>query len=319
MKKIDWLTSYKLLIGIGVLIFSVYILLNIEDNKLKWRDWTGFGEDVELSRTVERKPNRQVTKRTVVRKFESEKTLWDWLSVLVVPASLAGLGIWFQHLQQERIGKRENFEKDMAEDNQREEVVQTYLDRMSELLIGQKLLTLVENDPALDVARARTLSIFRRLKNDADRKGSVVQFLYDTDLIKKLDLKKADLSYANLVKANLSGAKLSGAILENTNLAGATLSETDFRKANLKRADLSQAILHDAKFDEADLIGTRLMGADLHGTSFRNANLLNADLRSVKNLNKTELDMAKLCKTSLPAEYNNLADRDCEILGILDS
>ena len=65
---------------------------------LRWRGWTGFGEDGEVTITDEVKvkdgevrPEGTVTKRTVSEKQQSGKTLWDLLSVLGVPFVLTTL------------------------------------------------------------------------------------------------------------------------------------------------------------------------------------------------------------------------------------
>jgi Holliday junction resolvase len=54
--------------------------------------WTGFAPD--LTKNTERDSTGKVIKTVEVE--QSGKTLWDWLSVLGVPLSLAVLGFWFQ-------------------------------------------------------------------------------------------------------------------------------------------------------------------------------------------------------------------------------
>ena len=72
-------------------------------------------------------------------------------------------------------------------------------------------------DSALEVIRARTLSILRRFENDRERKTSVINFLIETEIIGKS-------------KLNLSGADLSGAYIKGANL----------ERANLERAELER-------------------------------------------------------------------------------
>ncbi len=101
----------------------------------------------------------------------------------------------------------------------------------------------------------RTLLLLRSLtipRLDAERKGSVLQFLYESRLIGKgepnIDLTGADLSGADLSGADLSGAKLNG-----VNLTEANLSQTRLSGADLSRANLSGAKLNGANLSEADL------------------------------------------------------------------
>jgi uncharacterized protein YjbI with pentapeptide repeats len=95
-----------------------------------------------------------------------------------------------------------------------------------------------------NLARARTLTVLSRL--NGERKASVLEFLYESDLITKdrlvINLAGADLSGANLslVAADSLSGRLRGRGL--TNLSGADLSA-----ANLSGADLSDANLLDAQ------------------------------------------------------------------------
>jgi hypothetical protein len=60
--------------------------------------------------------------------YHYDITLWDWLKLLVVPAVIAGGGIWFNRQQRER-------ELEIAERRTQDEALQAYLDQMSEMLI----------------------------------------------------------------------------------------------------------------------------------------------------------------------------------------
>jgi hypothetical protein len=156
-------------------------------------------------------------------------TLWDWITLLIVPAVIAGGGLWYNSQQRER-------EQQIANDRAQDEALQAYLDQMSNLLLEKDLRTSDWNSEVRTLARARTLTVLARL--DGDRKRSVVQFLYEAELIIVgrfvLDLKSADLSGADLRGGDLREANLIGANLSEANLIGANLSE-----ANLSEADLS--------------------------------------------------------------------------------
>jgi hypothetical protein len=131
-------------------------------------------------------------------------TLWDWLKLLVVPAVIAGGGLWFNRQQREReletARKQRERQVEIAERRAQDEALQAYLDEMSSMLIpnnGQPSLYKAQpGDSLSSVARARTLTVLPRL--DGDRKARVVQFLYESGLISKshpvLALRGADLS-----------------------------------------------------------------------------------------------------------------------------
>ncbi len=163
----------------------------------------------------------------------SSKTLWDWLQllgVLAIAVVLALGTLWFSAKQGQISDAMVKNQHDtalaisqqqrdtalaIAEDQQREATLNTYLDRMSALLLDKNL-----NDPRAatevrELARARTLIALRSL--DPPRKGVLIQFLYESGLINNdhpvVDLTGADLSNADLSRATLSNADLSGADL----------------------------------------------------------------------------------------------------------
>lgn len=63
----------------------------------------------------------------------------------------------------------------VPQNQQQEDERQTYLDRMSDLLLSQHLATSQPGDVVREVARVRALTVLRQL--DGKRKGPVVGFL----------------------------------------------------------------------------------------------------------------------------------------------
>ena len=219
-------------------------------------------------------------------------TLWDWIKLLIVPAVIAGGGLWFNVQQRER-------EQRIANERAQDEALQGYLDGMSKLLTDkeQPLHKAQPGDNLSAVARARTLTVLGRL--DSGRKRSVLQFLFESGLIYKeqtllngrhniVSLQYANLSFANLSFANLSRVNLSGANLSEANLSEANLNEADLSNANLRNAYLSFAYL-----SEADLSNAYLSGADLRGAYLSEADLSEADLigADLSNANLSEADL----------------------------
>lgn len=235
------------------------------------------------------------------------KTLWDWLDLLLLPLFLAGSVLLLNRskrdAERQRTDEHAALERAIALDNQQEIALQVYIDRMSDLLLKDKL-SKFSNEEVRSVARTRTLTVLRGL--DAKRKGSVLLFLKDSGLIDReavidlsgADLRGASVAFANLNRANLSEADLSGANLRETDLSKSYLSGTNLSGANLSAARLGGADLFEANLSGANLNQTHLNkanfnGADLRGCSLNEADLREADL-SGANLNVGDLVGANL-------------------------
>jgi hypothetical protein len=207
-----------------------------------WVLWTGFGQ----------RPGG-------VPGADRAKTLWDWMDLLLVPLVLALSATFFtwatnqreQEIEKRRVEERQKLELDRS----RETALQTYLDRMTDLIESG----LPESTPGnwkQSIARASTLTVLRQL--DGERKGLLLPFLYESELVGKTTEdgteRKAplfDLSFADLHGADLCGAKLLGIQLLYADLSGADLYMADFRWAMLygailEGADLTAANLRDA-------------------------------------------------------------------------
>src|SRR5229473_1800435 len=218
---------------------------------------------------------------------------WDWLQLLVIPFVLAVGSYLFIYTAsrngQKAMQLRNQTERDIALDNQHETALQDYIDKLSELLLHEKLRESAPEDEVRKIARVRTLTVLPRL--DKERKRSVLQFLHESGLIDKdkriIDLRGADLSGANLIAAYLNEADLSRAILSEADLSGAYLDE----------ANLGGAGLHGANLVVADLSGADLNGADLNGADLSEADLNAADLNEAylngATITPEQLDKAK--------------------------
>src|SRR5215208_4327447 len=205
-------------------------------------------------------------------------TLWDWIKLLVVPAAIAAAGLWFNRQQQERQRaddwRQQERALDIADQRAQDDALQAYLDQMSHMLTNRErpLRRAQPGDDLSVVARARTLTVLTKLekkrKIDKERKGSVVQFLYESGLITKdrriLDLSKADLFMVDLRAAKLSEANLHGVYLIKAYLIGADLVKADLSEANLSNAwlrhdDLSGAKPTNAPLRQTNRISTRAL------------------------------------------------------------
>jgi uncharacterized protein YjbI with pentapeptide repeats len=349
MKQPAWRSRKVFIKGIAVLVGSgaaIALVYGVQTGNIK----AGFGPDETITKSEKRNKQGDIIETTSTIALQNAKTLWDWLGLLGVPFSLAVLGYVLQQLQQTRIDEQVKVEKEIAESNQREEALQNYLDRLSELLIDKNMLATADRvqermnqgflpikshgmiiqkpiesheatgqeieliNASKDVIRARTLSILRRLGQDGARKGDVLQFLIEAEVINKL---KLNLSGANLSGMSLRDTKLRSVYLKEADLSCTNLYYVDFRYANLSSANLSSANLSPVDFSNVDL-----SNADLRNTNFTegvrlfSANLSNADLRDAQGWTIEQLSTAKLCQTKLPKGCNLDPNRDCEALGI---
>ncbi len=116
-----------------------------------------------------------------------QKDLWDWLALLIVPIVLAVGGYFFRRAERrsetEIAEARAKIDRSISGDRLEEEALQQYLDRMTELLLKEKLLSAPPGDEVHAVARARTLTVLRRL--DGTRKGLLLRFLFEVGLINR--------------------------------------------------------------------------------------------------------------------------------------
>lgn len=237
-------------------------------------------------------------------------TLWAWLKLLIVPAVIAAGGIWFNRQQRDR-------EMAIAEQRSQDETLQAYLDQMSQMLTDKErpLHRAQQGDSLSTVARARTLTVLTRL--DGDRQRSVVQFLYDSDLITKdravLDLREADLSRADLSRVFWGSAHLRRIYLNEANLSRASLNGAVLRGSAMRQANLTEADVNDADLGRVDLTEADMRGVHLLGANLSQAILTGATMRSDPNLwGATNLSQADL-------SYANLTEADLRSAGLVSA
>jgi hypothetical protein len=257
--------------AIGAIVLAAIFIEWFVIRRFGW-DWTGFREFV--SPTFDPK----------TQEYFRGKTLWDWMELLFVPAVLA-VGAYLFNLAARRsesrlADRREEYEEKLSKDRMHEESLQTYLDKMSDLLLKEGLRNSKRDDEGPAVAQARTLTTLRGL--DGMRKGLVLRFLFESNLINKRNV------IVDMADADLSGAILFEAILVNTNLIGTDLRKADLRRVNLIGANLTKADLRGANLQGANLRGANLIGANLTKADLRRADLYGADLNGVEYDERTK-------------------------------
>ncbi len=277
--------------------------------------WTGLNGHNNISTATEITSSPPKITKTLA--YQPGKTLWDWLQLLIIPLVLAIAALLFNlattRTEQKIAAQRYEQDRHIALDKQREGLLQTYLDRMSELLLKEKLRSSAVDAEVRNVARVRTATILFQL--DARRIGYVFAFLRESRLmstkpndsivsLNQTNLSKINLSQATLYKADLRGAILRGAILILADLSEADLSEATLYKADLRRAILSRADLYKADLSEANLGEANLSEANLSEANLSYAKLLGADL-SIANLGGANLSDANLSGDDLSGAILN--------------
>jgi hypothetical protein len=173
-------------VGIVVTLAGAIIVLGYI---YEWK-WTGFVKD----------------------KNFSYRTLWEWLKLLIVPAVLAIGGYLFTRSENERTRQSAEKQRDLdreiadqrtnedrriaqertesdrqiADLRRQDDILQAYLDQMGQLLLDRNrpLRKAKKGEEVQALAQARTLTVLTRLL-DGGRKGSVVGFLSECELITK--------------------------------------------------------------------------------------------------------------------------------------
>ena len=166
---------------VGLAITLVLLLVIVIERHYKW-PWTGFHD--------------YTRPKIENQEFQRGKTLWDWMQLLLIPIVLASGGLLFNYVQstneqrqvqqraqadRESAEKRAQTDREIAQEGFREAALQTYFDRMSELLLDKKLRESQNNAEVRNVARTRTLSVLSTL--DGERKGTLLRFLQESGLI----------------------------------------------------------------------------------------------------------------------------------------
>lgn len=209
--------------------------------------WTGFGDYTTLNGDIVR-----------------GKTFWDWMELFIIPLFLAGGAFYLNRFEREserqQSKDREKLEHEIATDRQQEAALQTYLDRMADLLLKEKLRT-TKNNEVREIAKIRTLTLLKGL--DGKRKRMVLFFLKEAGLIRKdkpvIVLGGADFSNADLRNFGLDDVSLRGVNLSSTNLNHAYLIRTELNYANLNGADLSNANITEEQLETVESLKGAIM------------------------------------------------------------
>jgi uncharacterized protein YjbI with pentapeptide repeats len=272
-----WALAFLLvLLGIIRLLVSQHVL------------GTGFDQQIR-----DLKPNEY---------YQPAKTLWDWLQLAGIPVALAFIAFLFQDAS-----KRS--EQRIALENQRNDILQKYIDEMSKLIVSPEWEAAIKQyresrkhtNPQI-VARARTqvaLSALQSEPPDARRRGQIVRFLSESGLLQQEDA--ASQAVIDLNGTDLRGVDLSRADLSKSDLRGVDLTGADLRLANLRDA-LEDTVDPDSRYRESEPYRTKFdpkwqLVLEILNKPKIGRDLTNKDLREAF-LSKADLSYAKLCRAN---------------------
>lgn len=149
------------------------------------------------------------SKKAEGREIQPRKTLWDWMSLLLVPLMIAGIAsffTWWQTNSQQAHEARQRAQEQallarqiaqLQESQAQYSALQSYIDQMSFLINERGLLSSEEGDNVFTLAQARTTATIMQL--DGEQNQAVTRFLSGSGLLREPPL------LANVV---LEGAKL---------------------------------------------------------------------------------------------------------------
>jgi len=172
----------------------------------------------------------------------------DWVTLLLVPLALAGVGYVYTSYETRRT-------RAVEETRSEENSISTFLDEMNDLIFEHDLRDSRPDSDVCRVARTRTLTVL--LNMDSERKRRPLKAVHELGLVRLvnpiLPLDQANLDRAALSEAVLPGIDLRGVYMRYVDLTGADLRDADLRGAYLDSADLSRANLDGATVAQEQL------------------------------------------------------------------
>lgn len=216
-----------------------------------------------------------------------KQVIWSLISLIGIPLVL----LLVSH-------EIEKANEATAQNTREAEAVNAYVDSIGSLLLS-KDIDRTNASKIEQLIRSKTLLIARQIDQipqktnnnpkkdtlDNSRKGQVIRFLYDQELIfsereimrreEELDNPQGDnpiFRRVNLGGLDLVNVNLSSAFIPGIDLANTTMKNSNLRNANLVHADLGGADLSNADLSGADLRNTILYATNLQGATYTDDN-----------------------------------------------
>lgn len=241
-----------------------------------------------------------------------DKTLWDYLQLMIVPLLLIFVTTGISQYQKSIDDARADKEKQAAETKTKQDTLNSYIDAMTDLMKSGLGKQSDEGERLQPIATSRTILTLREL--DGSRNMIVLGFLKESNLIRrdpqteedqKKEYEKQQAQYGqcltNKAKAKTKvGNCLPPSPLFTLDLGESDLSNVNFNKVDLNTLNLKGASLKNAILTKAILIDTNLEEADLTGADLTGANLTSANLKNARLPKEHLLKNVKYCDTTMP-------------------
>jgi uncharacterized protein YjbI with pentapeptide repeats len=194
-----------------------------------------------------------------------DKTLWDWLSLLVIPAGLALVLFALDDAQSDREHDRTEAavrrDAKVEQDRRRASLLSEYLQQMSGLILDHDLARAEPSAPVARLATTLTTTVVPRL--DGRRKGQVLLFLDRAGLLKTAH-PHMDLDGADFRNVDTRGLRFAESMM---------LRAVDLRGANFDRTVFDGPVDADGPGGAGPELRTTFSGSMLHGATFRHASM----------------------------------------------
>lgn len=239
--------SIKLILLLIIVLFAIIIIYNAVF-PYSSPGWMGFIENTTSDEKI--------------------KTLWDWLDLLIVPISIGIVGWIYKDYENQK-------EESRQKENNYTDLFNNYLKNISELILKEGLLE--SNEYAMNLARSLTIVALENL--DGERKGQILQFLKESNVLQNINLLGANFRNCDLEGIVLKNQIFKGIDFSHSNLTNSFLDGTEFIACNLSSANFSYSSLLNVNFEYSILKNSIIRNTDLKSVNFFGVELGNADLR----------------------------------------
>ncbi|CAF1371325.1 unnamed protein product [Rotaria magnacalcarata] len=177
-------------------------------------------------------------------------------------------------------------ERTLTDERYQKEVLDTYIKEIGKLL-EKNHGSLISNEVAATLVRAKTLNIFRRL--DSQYSVHIIRFLYEAKQLSEFhEHPSLDLSTAELHDMDFRGSAINKKILKRLSMTTSisfsttSASNTDFQQAYCVAASFNDVDLSSSRFLQSNLKRALFIETDLVNVSFLDANLYKANFSKTK-------------------------------------
>ncbi|CAF0960353.1 unnamed protein product [Didymodactylos carnosus] len=240
---------------------------------------------------------------------------FEWLNLLsniLVPTIIGILTIIYSVNQIQTTDQRSENDLKLANmkqqhdlylfiEHQRQRILIDYQHELTQLYLQYASDLNDDNDDEVPRTVARTITLHSLQELDSIRKGHVIKFLYDLNLLMtnhqpSINIYDADLT--NTILPNIynvyNSINLSRIILQNATLKQISLVNANFDHATMDNANLQSSNCVNASFAFSQLQSTNFMNVDVTDAIFSNANLHSSNITNEQLLKAKTLQGAIL-------------------------